>query len=96
MATAQLNYLDRPGGRTITINTASHTLRADLRRGTLQVDDETERQFPTERDATYLAQHREALGNRREALCTAAEGAAVLDLVAAAEKAGAAGCWIDL
>jgi predicted dehydrogenase len=97
VATAQLNYLDRPGGRTITINTASRTIRADLRRGILQIDAEAERQFPIGRDETYLAQHREALGgDNRDTLCTAAEGAAVLDLVAAAEQAGAAGRWVEL
>jgi predicted dehydrogenase len=96
VATAQLNYLDRPGGRTIAINTARRTIRADLRRGTLQIDAEVERQFPIARDETYLAQHREALGNSRETLCTAAEAAAVLDLVAAAETAGAAGRWVEL
>ena len=96
IATAQLNYLDRPGGRTITINTASHTIRGDLRRGTLQIDGEAERPFPVGRDETYLAQHREALGNRRETLCTALEGAAVLDLVAAVETAGTAGRWVEL
>ena len=96
VATAQLNYLDRPGGRSITINTGRRTIRADLRRGTLQIDGEAEQHFPTERDDTYLAQHRAALGNRREALCTAVEGAAVLDLVAAAEAARAAGRWIEL
>ena len=96
VATAQLNYLDRPGGRSITINTGRRTIRADLRRGTLQIDGEAEQHFPTERDDTYRAQHRAALGNRREALCTAFEGAAVLDLVAAAEAAGAGGRWIEL
>jgi len=89
-ATAQLNYLDRPGAREIVINTARHTLRADLRRGSLAIDGE-EHFFPTERDETYLAQHRSALGNRRDTLCTAAEGAAVVALIAAAEAAAAGG-----
>ena len=94
VATAQLNYLDRPGGRTIVINTASRTIRADLLRGTVQVNAEPEQHFPSERDETYRAQHRAALGNNRDGLCTAAEGAAVLDLVAAIETAGATGQWI--
>ena len=93
VATAQLNYLDRPGGRDIIINTAKRTIRADLRRGTLRIDAAPEQQLPTERDETYLAQHRTALGNSRDALCTAAEGAAVLDLIAAIETAGATGRW---
>jgi predicted dehydrogenase len=51
VATAQLNYLDRDGAREIVINTASRTIRADLRRGSLRIG-ESERQFPNERDAT--------------------------------------------
>ena len=93
VATAQLNYLDRQVAREIVINTASRTIRADLLRGVLRVNDE-ERRFPAERDATYLAQHRSALGNSRDALCTAEEGAATLALVAAAERAAAEGRWI--
>lgn len=93
VVTAQLNYLDRLGGRDIVINTASRTLRADLVKGTLRVGD-NEEHFSVERDDTYRAQHQAALGNRRDALCTAAEGAAVLDLIAAAEAAAATGRWV--
>lgn len=92
-ATAQLNYLDRPGAREVIINTARHTLRADLVRGSLQVNGE-ERRFPVARDDTYLAEHRSVLGNRRETLCTAAEGAAIVALIAAAEQAVANGAWV--
>jgi predicted dehydrogenase len=92
-ATAQLNYLDRPGAREIIINTARHTLRADLIRGTLRINGE-ERHFPVARDDTYLAQHRSVLGNRRDTLCTAEEGAAVVALIAAAEQSAATGAWV--
>jgi predicted dehydrogenase len=92
-ATLQLNYLDRPGAREIIVNTARHTLRADLGSGSLSVDGE-ERLFPAARDETYLAQHRSALGNRRDTLCTAEEGAAIVALIAAAEKAAADGSWV--
>lgn len=93
VATLQLNYLDRAGAREIVINTAHRTLRADLLRGSLSIDDEV-RLFPAARDDTYLAQHRSALGNRREALCTAEEGAAIVALIAAAEQAAASGAWV--
>jgi len=93
VATLNLNYLDRPGAREIVIGTARHTFRADLVKGSLCIDG-VERLFPTERDDTYLAQHRSALGNQRETLCTAEEGAAVLALVAAAEEAAARGQWV--
>ncbi|MGO8916858.1 MAG: Gfo/Idh/MocA family protein [Stellaceae bacterium] len=92
-ATAQLNYLDRPGAREIVINTRHRTLRADLVRGSLSVDGK-ERHFPAARDDTYLAQHRSVLGNRRDTLCTADEGAAILALIAAAEQAAASRSWV--
>lgn len=92
-ATAQLNYLDRQVAREIVVNTASRTIRADLVRGTLRVNAE-ERRFPVERDATYLAQHRSALGNGRETLCTAEEGAATVALIDAAERAAAGRSWV--
>lgn len=93
IATAQLNYLDRQVAREITVNTATRTIRADLIRGTLRVNEE-ERRFPLERDATYLAQHRSVLGNSRETLCTAEEGAATVSLIAAAERAAAERRWV--
>jgi predicted dehydrogenase len=93
VATAQLNYLDRDGGRDIVINTASRTIRADLLRGILRVNGE-ETRFAVERDATYLAQHRCALGNDRGPLCSAAEGLAVTRLIAAAESAAAGASWV--
>ncbi len=93
IATAQLNYLDRQVAREIVVNTASRTIRADLVRGTLRVNAE-ERRFPVERDATYLAQHRSALGNGRETLCTAEEGAATVALIDAAERAAAGRRWV--
>ncbi len=92
IATVQLNYLDRTGAREIVVNTAHRTLRADLVRGSLRIDGD-ERFFPAARDTTYLAQHRSALGNRRDTLCSAAEGAAVVALIAAAEAAAAGGRW---
>lgn len=92
-ATAQLNYLDRPGTRELVINTTRHTLRADFVRGSLSVDGD-ERRLPTARDDTYRAQHQAVLGNRRDALCTAEQGAAVLALIAASEQAMASGAWV--
>jgi len=93
VATAQLNYLDRDGAREVVINTASRTIRADLRRSSLHIG-ESERQFPNERDATYLAQHRCVLGDSRELLCTAEQGVAVTTLVAAIEEANMRHAWV--
>lgn len=93
VVTAQLNYLDRQAARELVINTPARTIRADLIRGTLRIDG-GERHFAVERDTTYLDQHRSALGNHRDRLCTAEEGAATLALIAAAERAAAERQWI--
>jgi predicted dehydrogenase len=93
VATAQLNYLDRHGARDIVVNTPTRTIRADLGRGSLRTG-ETERQFTVPRDATYLAQHRCALGDNRDMLCSAEEGAAITALIAAIEDAEASGNWV--
>jgi predicted dehydrogenase len=95
VVTAQLNYLDRQGGRDIVVNTATHTFRVDLIRGTLRIGDEA-RHFAVGRDDTYVAQHRSALGNERNRLCGADDGAAVVELIAAAEAAAASGSWVTL
>jgi predicted dehydrogenase len=93
VVTAQLNYLDRQGRRSLVVNTAKRTIVADLIRSTLSIGDE-EKTFAVGRDDTYLAQHRRILGNSHEGLCTLAEGAAVLELIAAAESAAASGQWV--
>jgi len=93
VVTAQLNYLDRQAARELVINTPAQTIRADLIRGTLRIDG-GDRHFVVDRDATYLDQHRSALGNHRDRLCTAEEGAATLALIAAAERAAAEQQWI--
>jgi predicted dehydrogenase len=95
VVTAQLNYLDRRGTRSLIVNTAKRTLVADLVGATLAIGSE-QQVFPLGRDDTYLAQHRRVLGNAHEGLCTLNEGAAVLELIAAAEAAAATGQWIRL
>jgi predicted dehydrogenase len=95
VVTAQLNYLDRRGVRNLIVNTGKRTIVADLIRSTLAIGTE-EKAFPISRDDTYLAQHRRVLGNAHEGLCTLGEGAAVLELIAAAEAAAATGQWVRL
>jgi predicted dehydrogenase len=95
IVTAQLNYLDRQGARTLTLNTARTTIAADFRSGTLKIGGE-EKRFDGSGDVTYLAQHRRALSNCHDGLCTAVEGAAVVELIAAAETAATTGHWVTL
>ena len=93
VASVQVNYLDRPGRRQLVVNTARHTYFADLVRSTLTRDGE-EREFKVERDELYLAQHRAMLAGDGSRLCTLSQGAEVMRLIAAAERAASEGAWV--
>ena len=72
VVTLQLNYLDRPGRRTVIVNTNDHTLEADLIAGTLTVDCNREA-FTIERDDTYRMMHAAVLAADTQVLCSAEE-----------------------
>lgn len=93
VVTVQVNYLDRAGRRSMTINTAEHTIEADLLKGTIVVDREMET-FPTERDRSYRAMHEEFISDAGETLCTLAQGYETLRLIEAAEVAAACREWV--
>ncbi len=94
VVTLQLNYLDRMGRRFILINTSEHTIEADLIKGTITIDRETE-SFTTERDGTYRAMHEAILSDDRSTLCSLDEGLATLSLIEAAELSVKHGKWIE-
>lgn len=91
--TIQVNCLDRRTRRDLVINTARHSFSADLAAGSFQQDGEPPERFEPERDLTYRALHR-AMLEGRPGPCTAAEGQAVVALIAAAERAARDGVWI--
>lgn len=93
VVTVQLNYLDRIVHRDITINTDNHTFRADLIHGTLQIDEDRE-DFVTDRDVSFVAQHRAVLQGNHESLCTFAEGMAIVETIDAAEHAFQKEMWV--
>lgn len=94
VATVQLNYLDRLGRREIIVNTESHTYRADLMAGRLESDGVVE-EFIVDRDAGFIAEHEAALAADESALCSLAEGLAVVEAVEAIERAARDGRWIE-
>lgn len=95
VVTVQLNYIDRPGRRTVIVNTDDCTVEADLIRGTLTVDRNIEA-FNVERDDTYRMMHAAVLAGDTEILCTAEEGLRTMKLIAAAERAAARGEWVAI
>ena len=90
--TLHVNYLDRIPARQIRVTAGQHTFHADLMANTLAVDGETEA-FSLERDDTYRQQHRLMLAGDTGILCDFEQGLAVMETIAAAEKAAQAHTW---
>lgn len=93
VVTVQLNYLDRIAHRDILVNTDHHTIRADLFKGIIIVDQEKQ-EFAYERDLTYRRQHEALLRGDFSDMCTVEEGVEVVRLIAAVEKAAEEEVWI--
>lgn len=94
VVTLQLNYLDRAARRFVLINTAKHTLEADLISGTITIDRDCE-PIATGRDDTYRAMHEVILSGHTGALCSLDEGLEILRLIEAAELASKRGEWVE-
>lgn len=94
VVTLQLNYLDRLARRFILINTSKHTIEADLIKGIITVDHDSE-SFAIERDHTYRAMHEAVFSGRKESLCSLDEGLEVLRLIEAAELATEHQKWVE-
>jgi len=93
LAGVQLNYLDRPVQRDIIVTTRKATLRADIVGGTLTQDGKTEH-FAVNHDDSYRLMHRAMNEGDTSILCSAEEGAAVVDLIAAIETAAQKRKWV--
>lgn len=94
VVTLQVNYLDRKTRRFIIINTAKHTIEADLIKGLITVDRDDE-SLATERDHTYRAMHEAVLSGSTGSLCSLDEGLEILRLIESAESAASGGKWVD-
>lgn len=92
-ATLQVNYLDRPGRRQIIVNTIGHTYVVDFAKAALICDGQAQ-EFAIDRDESYRAQHRAAIAGDTSYLCSLNEGARVMELIAAAERAAREHVWV--
>lgn len=90
----QMNYLDRVGRRVVVVNTDHCTIEADLVKGSLAMNDQSET-IVCGRDDTYREMHLALLEGRHETLCTLQEGADVLTLIAAIEQAARIRQWVS-
>jgi predicted dehydrogenase len=93
-ATIQVNYLDRPGRRQIVVNTRDHSFAVDFGQAAL-IRDGKVRRFAVDRDDTYRAQHKAMLDGDTSRLCGLAHGEAVMNLIAASEKAAHGRAWVS-
>ncbi|OHC75510.1 MAG: hypothetical protein A3G18_09455 [Rhodospirillales bacterium RIFCSPLOWO2_12_FULL_58_28] len=89
----QMNYLDSTPSRNIIVLTDNGSIRADLIAGTIDFAGETE-SLQTERDATYIAEHKAALAGENDIACSLDEGLEALHMIAAAEKAALENVWV--
>jgi len=95
LVTISLNYLDRQEERRAVVNTTETTICADIVRRTLIVGSDIVFQgSATDIDETYRAETRAMISGNIEYGCTLAEGKAVVEMLAAAEKAAKEERWI--
>ena len=94
IVTLQMNYLDRSTRRSTVINTSEHTFEADLIRGTVMIDRDSE-MLTAERDYTYRAMHESILSGRTDTACSLGEGLETLRMIEAIERAANGGVWVE-
>ena len=90
----QMNYLDRKARREIIVNLKESSIKVDLFLNTLEVNGRVEK-FETERNLTYILQHKAILSGDYTDLCTLDQGMEVLKLIHAAEVAANKQIWIN-
>ena len=93
IVTVQLNYLDKVARREVIVNTDRHTFKIDFVNNTFEQDSVVE-QFSVTHNETYEPQHQAMLSNDFSTLCTVFEGAQVLKLIDAAERAVETQQWV--
>jgi len=94
IVTVQLTYLDRIGHRSVIVNTCDRTVEADLTKGTITIDSETET-LVTHRDDSYRAMHQAALAGDGVTLCTLDDALDTIQLVEAAEQSAVRRSWVE-
>lgn len=88
-----LNYLDHIGRREISIITDRITVKADLVKNTLQINDDIF-SFPIDRDYTYKAMHQKVLAGENDSLCIFKNGLEVLELIEATRESSIKRKWV--
>jgi predicted dehydrogenase len=91
----QLNYLDRPTGRSAIVNTDAGTFHADLAAGSLTLNGEPILSAaPFDRDKAFAEQHEDAFRDPPRRLATLEDGMAAIRLIAAIDRAIETSNWV--
>lgn len=94
MVQIHLNYLDRINRRDITVITENYTIKADLVKQTLQINDDLI-EYNLNRDYTYYMQHKAIINGENEILCSGDDGLQVLEMISYAEKSEKERKWLS-
>lgn len=90
----QLNYLDKIRRREVLVITEGPSLRADLVRSTLDMNDKTE-SFEPDIQEIYRAQHQAVLSGDPTLLCSIPEALEVMKMIEAAEESSRRKRWVS-
>lgn len=93
-ATIHMNYLDRTASRWIVLNGPFGTMRADLVRGTIDVNG-TETRLQVDRNQMIRQQHASAMQGDDARCCSVEDGLATVRWVDAIHCSMEGRCWVD-
>lgn len=88
----QMNYLDQISQRSIIINYGSTTIKADLVKGIIEINNEII-EYRLDGNYTYRELHKAIIGGNYRYPCTYEQGLEVVSLIENAEEASAKGIW---
>lgn len=94
LVSIHMNYLDRTPRREILVNTQKHTIRVDLVKNIIAIND-VEELITVSSDDSYRSQHQSMLTGNIEGLCTLEEAIDTLVTIEAVEKAALSHKWIE-
>jgi predicted dehydrogenase len=94
LVSIDMNYLHRPGKRTISLISERATYELDLQHGSITTDGGPPEAVPMELDATYREQHLALLEGRHDQLCTLEQAQDVMRAIDAAQRASRDMAWI--
>lgn len=87
-----INYIDKICQRQIIINTEKHTIKADLIKGSVNVDG-AEHIYEYDNNHTYREMHKAIIHDKQKQICSLQEGLEVLKIIEAIENSAARGTW---